>query len=612
MGCSNEIIELTENYDFAPKLGANASARQPLEKHAIGDDINKLFEAIEIGRTGRNISRTQGRFRDSTRRNPAKRPMRGGGIGISEPVSLKQSLRGLSISQASEMAAVKKRMSRPFLVIEANEGQKRNFMEISLVPEKNPSKNISDKASSTTNVVATTELSQSSKSSTTTSHSEESYYHLSGSHRSGCRPHMSKDSKWEAIRSIQKQENLIKLGLRHFKLLRKIGGGDIGRVYLSELIGTNCLFAVKIMDNGSLITREKMARAKTEKEILEILDHPFLPTLYAHFATNKFSCLVMEYCPGGDLHVLRQKQLTKSFPEKSARFYAAEVLLALEYLHMLGVVYRDLKPENILVREDGHIMLSDFDLSLRCTVNPTLLNCSSFSSPAITTTGGPPKNIPSTPCSDYSNCTHPFCLQPISWQQLSCFTPGFLSKTRKLKTELAINHHPLPQLVVEPTSARSNSFVGTHEYLAPEIIKGGGHGSAVDWWTYGIFLYELLYGRTPFRGSSNEETISNVVSRRLDFPDRPAVSCQARDLIERLLKKEPDGRMGAVKGAVEIKQHPFFEGVNWALVRCKKPPEVPKSFDLANVVVVPHTKTSNLFRKEFELGEECEIEFEMF
>ncbi|KAL0418304.1 UNVERIFIED_CONTAM: Serine/threonine-protein kinase KIPK2 [Sesamum radiatum] len=476
------------------------------------------------------------------------------------------------------------------------------------------------------------EISQSSKSSigeysSTTSYSEESY--LSGSSRSGYRPHMSKDLRWEAISSVQKQHG--SLGLKHFKLLRKIGGGDIGTVYLSELIGTSCLFAVKVMDNDFLASRKKMQRAQTEKEILEILDHPFLPTLYAHFTTNKFSCLVMEYCPGGDLHVLRQKQLTKSFPEKAAslfvntvgfseyrreckhawveplkgyaRFYVAEVLLALEYLHMLGVVYRDLKPENILVREDGHIMLSDFDLSLRCAVNPMLVKSSSLLSSTK-------KDVESMLGFQLHRS---FCLQP-SWQ-LSCFTPRFLSaaaKTRKLKSELAAQVIPLPQLVVEPTSARSNSFVGTHEYLAPEIIKGEGHGSAVDWWTFGIFLYELLYGKTPFKGSSNEDTISNVVSQCLKFPQRPMVSSHARDLIRRLLKKEPENRLGSAKGAAEIKQHPFFEGLNWALIRCETPPELPKFFDLGNVVpdTVSQSKTSK-FPVELEHRGD-EVEFEMF
>ncbi|KAJ0020766.1 hypothetical protein Pint_31944 [Pistacia integerrima] len=450
------------------------------------------------------------------------------------------------------------------------------------------------------------EFSQSSKSSigeysSSTSISEDST--LSGSSRGGSRPHMSKDLRWEAIRHAQKHHGC--LGLRHFKLIKKLGCGDIGTVYLAELTGTSCLFALKVMDNDFLMGRKKMPRAQTEREILQMLDHPFLPTLFSHFTTEKFSCLVMEYCPGGDLHVLRQKQPSRCFSEQAARFYVAEVLLALEYLHMLGVVYRDLKPENILVREDGHIMLSDFDLSLRCAVNPMLLKSSS---PVVE-----PTKKASSPCTE-SSCIDPFCLHP-SWQ-VSCFTPRLLSvaaaKSRKIKSDLAAQVSPLPQLIVEPTSARSNSFVGTHEYLAPEIIKGEGHGSAVDWWTFGIFLFELLYGRTPFKGSANDETLSNVVSQSLRFPGYPVVSFHARDLIRGLLVKEPDNRLGSVKGAAEIKQHPFFEGLNWALIRCAIPPELPKSCDAAIVSqAMASQKKENIKCEELQVTEE-NVEFEMF
>ncbi|GJX35691.1 serine/threonine-protein kinase D6PK-like protein [Tanacetum coccineum] len=309
-----------------------------------------------------------------------------------------------------------------------------------------------------------------------------------------------------------------------------------------------------------------MARAHTEREILRILDHPFLPTLYAHFVSDNLSCLVMDYCPGGDLHVLRQKQPDRYYHEQAARFYVAEVLIALEYLHILGIVYQDLKPENILVRQDGHIMLTDFDLSLCCSSNLTILQ--SPSSGAME----PPRM--SSPCAG-SNCTYPFFIKPTC--QMSCFSPRILPAYKGKKTKpLPMTHHvPLPQLVAEPTEARSNSFVGTHEYLAPEIIKGDGHGSAVDWWTFGIFLYELLYGRTPFKGSGNDEMLANVVLQSLEFPDTPLVSFQARDLIKGLLVKEPENRLGSQKGAAEIKQHPFFSGLNWALIRCAIPPEVP-------------------------------------
>lgn len=140
---------------------------------------------------------------------------------------------------------------------------------------------------------------------------------LSGSSRSGVRPHMSKDLKWEAIHHLKDQHKC--LGLRNFKLLKRLGLGDIGTVYLSELCDSSCLFAMKVMDKEFLASRKKIIRAQTEREILQMLDHPFLPTLYAHFETDKHSCLVMDYCPGGDLHVLRQKQPCKSFSERAVR-----------------------------------------------------------------------------------------------------------------------------------------------------------------------------------------------------------------------------------------------------------------------------------------------------
>ncbi|KAF8412452.1 hypothetical protein HHK36_000416 [Tetracentron sinense] len=382
------------------------------------------------------------------------------------------------------------------------------------------------------------------------------------------KPHKGNDPRWKAILAIRARDGI--LGMSHFRLLKRLGCGDIGSVYLSELSGTRCFFAMKVMDKASLASRKKLTRAQTEREILQLLDHPFLPTLYTHFETDRFSCLVMEFCPGGDLHTLRQRQPGKHFSEYAARFYAAEVLLALEYLHMLGVVYRDLKPENVLVRDDGHIMLSDFDLSLRCAVSPTLIKTTSFESD------------PSKRASGGAFCIQPTCIEPSSvCIQPACFMPRIFpqknqKKTRKPRFEPGQQAYSLPELLAEPTAARSMSFVGTHEYLAPEIIKGEGHGSAVDWWTFGIFLHELLYGKTPFKGSGNRATLFNVVGQQLRFPDSPATSYSGRDLIRGLLVKDPQHRLGVKRGATEIKQHPFFEGVNWALIRCSTPPEIPR------------------------------------
>lgn len=412
------------------------------------------------------------------------------------------------------------------------------------------------------------------------------------------KPHKANDTRWEAIQVVRSRYGALEM--RHFRLLKRLGCGDIGSVYLSELTGTRSYFAMKVMDKASLASRKKLVRAQTEREILQSLDHPFLPTLYTHFETEKFSCLVMEFCPGGDLHALRQRQPGKFFPEHAARFYVAEVLLALEYLHMLGIIYRDLKPENVLVREDGHIMLSDFDLSLRCAVSPTLVKSSNSSLDS--------KNsgyCAQPACIEPSCVIQPACIQP------SCFAPRFLrskkEKKAKPKTEIYNQVTPLPELIAEPTNARSMSFVGTHEYLAPEIIKGEGHGSAVDWWTFGIFLYELLFGKTPFKGAGNRATLFNVVGQPLRFPDTPTVSFAARDLIRGLLVKEPQHRLAYRRGATEIKQHPFFQSVNWALIRCASPPDVPKPFPLHDVARTPKAEVPGVDVKPS--GNYLEIDF---
>lgn len=378
------------------------------------------------------------------------------------------------------------------------------------------------------------------------------------------KPHRSSDFAYSAIRRRKS-----KLTFRDFRLLRRIGAGDIGTVYLCQLRKLSegcyeeedddpCLYAMKVVDKEALELKKKVQRAEMERRILKMLDHPFLPTLYAEFEASHFSCIVMEFCSGGDLHSLRHKQPRKRFSLTSARFYAAEVLVALEYLHMLGIIYRDLKPENVLVRSDGHIMLSDFDLSLCSDATPAVE--SPNSSP---TTAFPDATAyPRTNAAVSAASTTPF----------SCLY-NRLFRSRKVQTLT-----PNWLFVAEPVSARSCSFVGTHEYVSPEVAAGGSHGNAVDWWAFGIFLYELIYGRTPFAASSNETTLRNIIKKPLTFPTAVpsgALEHHARDLISGLLNKDPTRRLGSKRGSADIKKHPFFKGLNFALIRSLTPPEIP-------------------------------------
>ncbi|KAL2244630.1 protein kinase PINOID [Sesamum indicum] len=361
------------------------------------------------------------------------------------------------------------------------------------------------------------------------------------------RPHRSSDSSFQAIRLKTN------LSFRDFSLVRQIGSGDIGRVYLCRLRGAEDegrLYAMKVVDNEVLSLKKKTQRAETERKIMRLLDHPFLPTLFAEFAASHFSCVVMEYCSGGDLHSLRHKQPQKRFSLGSARFYAAEVLVALEYLHMLGIIYRDLKPENVLVRSDGHIMLTDFDLSL----------CSD-AVPAVESPEFSPDPLLSHTTARSSSSLTPF----------SCISER-LFRSKKIQT-LAANR----LFVAEPVTARSCSFVGTHEYVAPEVASGRSHGNAVDWWAFGIFIYEMIYGRTPFAGVNNEATLRNIAKKPLTFPTGTPCSTSemhARDLISGLLNKDPGRRLGSKRGAADVKTHPFFKGLNFALIRSVTPPGV--------------------------------------
>ncbi|XP_030480905.1 protein kinase PINOID [Cannabis sativa] len=385
------------------------------------------------------------------------------------------------------------------------------------------------------------------------------------------KPHRSSDFAYSAIRSATfgRESGLT---FHDFNILKKIGAGDIGTVYLCRLSNHNnndevnsnlsCYYAMKVVDKEILAVKKKVHRAEMEKKILKMLDHPFLPTLYAEFEASHFSCIVMEYCSGGDLHSLRHKQPHKRFSLNSARFYAAEVLVALEYLHMLGIIYRDLKPENVLVRSDGHIMLSDFDLSL----------CSD-AIPAVESPDSSPPYVPSpstTP--SYSRSHTSTTSTSSSLSPFACF-PNRLFRSRRVQTLTAANR----LFVAEPVTARSCSFVGTHEYVSPEVASGRSHGNAVDWWAYGVFIYEMIYGRTPFAAQSNELTLLNIVKTPLAFPTpmpSSPLELHARDLISGLLDKDPTRRLGAKRGAAEVKKHPFFKGLNLALIRSSPPPEL--------------------------------------
>ncbi|KAI9790916.1 MAG: serine/threonine protein kinase, AGC [Peltula sp. TS41687] len=315
----------------------------------------------------------------------------------------------------------------------------------------------------------------------------------------------------------------VEVGPGSFDKIKLIGKGDVGKVYLVREKKSGRLYAMKVLSKKEMIKRNKIKRALAEQEILATSNHPFIVTLYHSFQSEDHLYLCMEYCSGGEFFRALQTRPGKCIPEDDARFYAAEVTAALEYLHLMGFIYRDLKPENILLHQSGHIMLSDFDLSKQSDPGgqPTM----------IVGRGG--ASATSLPTIDTKSCIANF---------------------------------------------RTNSFVGTEEYIAPEVIKGNGHTSAVDWWTLGVLIYEMLYGTTPFKGKNRNATFANILKDDVPFPEHagaPQISNLCKSLIRKLLIKDEGRRLGSRAGASDVKAHPFFRPTQWALLRHMKPPMIP-------------------------------------
>lgn len=155
-----------------------------------------------------------------------------------------------------------------------------------------------------------------------------------------------------------------------FDILKVIGSGSYGTVLLCTQRGSadGRLFAVKVVDKSKLrdyrdrskLSQREVKRLRTEKQVLSVVDHPFITKLYCAFETRESLNFVLEYCPGGDMYFLLEKFPDNRLPETHVSFYAASIALALNYLHQRGIMYRDLKPENLLIDRDGFLRLADF------------------------------------------------------------------------------------------------------------------------------------------------------------------------------------------------------------------------------------------------------------
>ena len=218
----------------------------------------------------------------------------------------------------------------------------------------------------------------------------------------------------------------------------------------------------------------------------------------------------------------------------------AEVLLALQYLHLLGVVYRDLKPENILLHHTGHVLLTDFDLSYTKGATPARVSPGSrtFRNAKGKRVAEDALLVVAEPGGRANSFVGTEARAPSS------LASSFIARSARAAPPLP----PAPFLLLIPAlhlltaapTLQPSKFIKSkttriQEYLAPEVITAQGHTAPVDWWALGILLYELAYGFTPFRGARRDETFDNILKQPLRFPAKPLVSpeCQARGAARR-------------------------------------------------------------------------------
>ncbi|XP_017870061.1 PREDICTED: putative protein kinase C delta type homolog isoform X2 [Drosophila arizonae] len=264
-----------------------------------------------------------------------------------------------------------------------------------------------------------------------------------------------------------------------FHFLAVLGKGSFGKVLLAELRDTTYYYAIKCLKKDVVLEDDDVDSTLIERKVLALgTKHPYLCHLFCTFQTESHLFFVMEYLNGGDLmfHI----QESGRFSEDRARFYGAEIISGLKFLHKKGIIYRDLKLDNVLLDYEGHVRIADFGM---------------------------------------------------------CKLQIYLDKT-------------------------ADSFCGTPDYMAPEIIKGEKYNQNVDWWSFGVLLYEMLIGQSPFSGCDEDELFWSICNEIPWFP--VYISAEATGILKGLLEKDYTKRIGSqYSPAGDIADHIFFRPIDW-------------------------------------------------
>ena len=338
-----------------------------------------------------------------------------------------------------------------------------------------------------------------------------------------------------------------KMNITEFEPLAIIGRGAFGEVRVCRQINTGDIVAVKKMRKEDMLNKNQLMHVRTEKEIMTA-SNPWIVKLKYSFQDELFLYLVMDFLPGGDLmNLLMKKEI---LTEDEARFYTAEMILAVDSVHKLNCIHRDLKPDNILIDKYGHIQLSDFGLAKIADKN--------FFPLTVKDSFGPQKLI-NTP-SD------------------SITTVNTNSNNNNSKLNQNINIKNKNNLKKLPKKNRLIAFstVGTPDYIAPEVFSQNGYGEEADWWSIGVMFFEMVVGFPPFFSENPSDTCKKIVKWKEYFsiPSDANLSPEAENFILRMVSPS-DTRLG-IHGVEEIKKHPFFKGIDWNNIRKMKAPFIPE------------------------------------
>ncbi|KAI7945035.1 hypothetical protein MJO28_010730 [Puccinia striiformis f. sp. tritici] len=393
-------------------------------------------------------------------------------------------------------------------------------------------------------------------------------------------------SNWNRSETAYLREIRSRVGIENFNKLKTIGHGAFGVVSLVREEVTGELLAMKQMRKSDMLRRGQEGHIRAERDLMTAASSTcrWIVRLVYSFQDVDHLYLVMEYMGGGDmLNLLIQRD---TFPESMAKFYVAEMILAIEEAHKLGYIHRDIKPDNFLFDREGHVKLSDFGLA---TDFHWAHDAAYYEHQRIALLR-----------------KHGIDLED-GLPNLKRLDQAYSLEEDSNGADLGANGSKGDRLLTIRDRKRKKmaySVVGTNNYMAPEVLKSGGYDRACDWWSLGVILFEMIFGYPPFSSRSRQITRTKIMQWKsyLRFPTSPRISQQGTHFMQSLLCDRKD-RLGTSarpalaqrnpqrnstpkwlnlepsiqrEGADQLKAHPWFEGINFQTIHLEKPPFIPK------------------------------------